>query len=84
MGTIDPTQVNGVNELIIRLSDRFVYSRTRSSRIQEMADNYSGSARYGRTAFTRAGLKMPDMEDFMRRALVSVRHLPDSKRGANP
>jgi hypothetical protein len=67
--TVEAAQVMKLNELIVRLCDRYVYSRTRSIDVQRIVDESAGSARYGKAAFTRAGLKMPDIKDFMRRHL---------------
>jgi len=65
--TVNTAQVMKLNETIIRLSDRYVYSRLHSADIAKMVDQYAGTARYGITAFLRAGVGMPNIGDFMRR-----------------
>ncbi len=65
--TVDAARTMKLNETIIRLCDRYVYSRTLSEEVRKMVDDYAGTTRYGVNAFLKTGLEMPNMKDFMRR-----------------
>lgn len=65
--TVDSATVMKLNETIIRLCDRYVYSKLHSAEIARMIDEYAGTARYGVTAFLRGGADVPNIGDFMRR-----------------
>jgi hypothetical protein len=65
-----------INELTIRLSDKFVYSRTRSEEIKNLVDEQGGTAKYGDSAFLLGGAEMPSIKTFLRH------HLGISPEGA--
>jgi len=64
--SLDKTMVDRLNDALICVSDRYVYSKTFSSEIQEYVDQYGGSSRYGVNAFMPIGLKMPMARQFLR------------------
>jgi hypothetical protein len=59
--TVDERTVAKVNEAIIRLCGRYVYSRTFSKDIQGAVDRYAGGIRYGINAFLSPDPKVPDV-----------------------
>ena len=65
----DAEHVMKINELIIRLCDSFVYSRTRSEEIRKLVDTRAGTAKYGFTAFVPSGTEMPSIGAFLRHHL---------------
>lgn len=65
----DNQSVNKLNEVLIMLCDRYVYSKTRSEEIRKAVDQFAGSARYGVSAFVRVGNERPSVRDFFRRNL---------------
>jgi hypothetical protein len=65
--TADAGQVAKVNEIVIRLCDRFVYSKTFSMEVRRHVDAYGGTTRYGETAFLL--LMRPTAKEFLRKAL---------------
>jgi hypothetical protein len=67
--TLDKARVVKVNETIIRLCDRYVYSKTLSEDVRKFVDDQGGSAKYGKTAFLPLGLKIPTVKEHMRRFL---------------
>lgn len=74
---VEPSAVEKLNEVMIRLCDRYVYSRTLSADVQRMVDELAGSARYGKTAFRRTGRF--DIKEFMRRQLGITSVLPSTR-----
>ena len=67
--TFDVQHVTKINELIVRLCDRFVYSRTRSEEILKLVDSVGGTAKYGVTAFMPTETGMPSIRAFIRHYL---------------
>jgi len=67
--TKDVQSVNKINETVIRLCDRYVYSKTRLENIKKEVDEFAGTARYGKSAFVRVGEERPSVKDFFRRNL---------------
>jgi hypothetical protein len=65
--TVGADIVAKVNETMIRLSDRYVYSKTRSEIVRERVNEYGGSVRYGKNALMPVGLKPPSVRQFIRR-----------------
>jgi hypothetical protein len=65
----DHKHVMMINEVTVRLADRFVYSRTRDEEIRKLVDDQGGTAKYGETAFLPVGIEMPSIESFLRRHL---------------
>lgn len=64
--SLDKAALDSLNDALITVSDRYVYSKTPSSEIQERVDKYAGTSRYGVNAFMPLGLKMPIVRNFMR------------------
>jgi hypothetical protein len=57
---VDPVTVGKVSEALIRLSDRHVYSRKRSSEVKRMVNRCAGTVRYGVNAFLPAPVRGPE------------------------
>ena len=66
---LDVTRTTKVNEVIVRLCDRFVYSRTLSAEIQKTVDQCGGAAKYGESAFLPVGLQVPSLKHHLRTTL---------------
>lgn len=67
--TFDHKHLMMINEVTIRLADRFVYSRTPSEEIKKLVDEQCGTAKYGETAFLPVVVEMPSIKTFLRRHL---------------
>lgn len=67
--TLDAVHVMKVNELVVRLCDRFVHSRARSEEIRKTVKACAGAAKYGVTAFMPVGKGMPSVRAFIRHYL---------------
>jgi hypothetical protein len=67
--TLTEDRVGKINEAVIRLCDRYVYSKTFSEEIEDLVSSYAGSVRYGENAFLPLGLKVPTAKDFLRETL---------------
>ncbi len=65
--TLTALQLSRVNETIVRLCDRFVYSKTQSDEIKKMVDEHAGATKYGVNAFLPIGLHLPSVREYMRR-----------------
>jgi hypothetical protein len=65
----DAEHVMKINELIVCLCDRFVYSRTRSEEIRKLVDMRAGTAKYGVSAFVPSDTGMPSVGAFLRHHL---------------
>jgi Protein of unknown function (DUF4238) len=55
--------VNEVNEAVISISDRYVYSKTRSEEVQKSVDLFGGTFRYGINALMPVGIKLPSVAE---------------------
>lgn len=55
--------VTEVNEAVISISDRYVYSKTRSDELQKTVDLYGGTFRYGVNALMPVGIKLPSVAE---------------------
>jgi hypothetical protein len=55
--------VTEVNEAVLSISDRYVYSKTRSEELQKTVDLYGGTFRYGVNALMPVGIKMPSVAE---------------------
>jgi hypothetical protein len=64
--SFDSAAVSSVNDVVISISDRYVYSRSFSAEIKGMVDKFGGSCRYGVNAFMPLGLNMPLPRQFLR------------------
>jgi hypothetical protein len=58
-----------INEIIVRLCARFVYSRTRSDHVNELVQGQAGAAKYGVSAFLNTRQNKINVQDFMRKRL---------------
>jgi len=63
---LDKAALDHLNDALISVSDRYVYSKTLSSEIQERVDKYGGTSRYGVNAFMPLGIKIPAARQFLR------------------
>lgn len=63
---LDKGAVDAVNNVIIDICDRYVYSRTFSNEIRPRVDQFGGSSRYGENAFRLLGVKVPLAREFLR------------------
>jgi Protein of unknown function (DUF4238) len=63
---LDKTSLDQLNDALISVSDRYVYSKTPSREIQDRVDQYGGSSRYGVNAFVPVGIKIPVARQFLR------------------
>jgi hypothetical protein len=66
---VSESVVMRMNDIVVRASDRFVYSRTRSDKIAEMVEEFGGTSVPGKTAFVGP---MPDekrIEEHMRKSM---------------
>jgi Protein of unknown function (DUF4238) len=63
--SVNAAQVKRVNETVISVCDRFVYSRTPSDETKRAVDHLAGSVRYGINAFMPIGRGLPSFRDFM-------------------
>lgn len=75
----DVQTLTKLNEVLIMLCDRYVYSKTLSEEIKKSVDQSAGMARYGLSAFVRVGEERPSVKDFFRRNL----RLPSSEYAGN-
>jgi len=55
--------VNEINEAIISISDRYVYSKTLSDTVQKNVDLFGGSIRYGINALMPVGIQLPSVAE---------------------
>jgi hypothetical protein len=64
--TVDKATVDSFNQTLISLSDRYIYSKTRSEEIRETVQTHAGTCRYGVNALMPIGLNMPSARQFLR------------------
>ena len=64
--SLDKAALDHLNDALISVSDRYVYSKTLSREIQERVDQYGGTSRSGVNAFMPLGLKIPMAREFLR------------------
>jgi hypothetical protein len=65
---LDTAGIRKLNEVTIRLCDRYVYSQMYSEEVTTLVNECGGTARYGETAYLHVGLNLP-VKDFIRRHL---------------
>jgi len=61
--SVTASTVTEVNEAILSISDRYVYSKTRSDDVQKTVDLYGGTFRYGVNALMPVGIKLPSVAE---------------------
>lgn len=61
--SVPASTVTEVNEAILSISDRYVYSKTRSDNVQQAVDLYGGTFRYGVNALMPIGTKLPSVAE---------------------
>jgi hypothetical protein len=61
--SVSTSVVTEVNEAVLSISDRYVYSRSRSEELQKSVDSYAGSFRYGVNALMPVGIKLPSIAE---------------------
>ena len=64
--TLETGMIASLNEALIAISDRYVYSKVRSDEINDKVQKYAGSCRYGVSAFMPVGLELPTARQFLR------------------
>ncbi len=64
--SLDKPAVDALNNALIDICDRYVYSKTLSDEIRQRVDQYGGSSRYGVSAFRLIGVKVPLAHEFLR------------------
>jgi Protein of unknown function (DUF4238) len=67
--TLNAADIARINVTVIRLCDRYVYSKTFSPEIQKLVDAYGGDAKYGKNAFLPLGMHIPTAKEFLRHSL---------------
>jgi hypothetical protein len=63
---LDKAAADSLNDGLISICDRYVYSKTLSPAIQEHVDKHGGDSRYGVNAFMPLGMKLPQVRQFLR------------------
>ena len=63
--TIEPGLATNINNTVIELCERYVYSKTLSEEIRLAVDQFANSRQYGVNAFLPLGLNMPTAKDFV-------------------
>jgi Protein of unknown function (DUF4238) len=61
--TVTSAMVNEINEAVISISDRYVYSKTLSDAVQKNVDLFGGSIRYGINALMPVGIQLPSVAE---------------------
>ncbi len=64
--TLNANLLAELNEAIVGICDRYVYSRTRSDQVQAAVSQYAGTVRYGINAFLPIGIKLPEARQALR------------------
>jgi hypothetical protein len=63
---VDSGTVSKINEALISICDRYVYSKTRSEQTQALVQQYAGAFRYGENSLMPVGIKLPSVRGFLR------------------
>lgn len=63
--TIEPARVTLINNVIIELCERYVYSKTLSEEVRRVVDKMANERKYGVNAFLPLGIKWPTAKDFV-------------------
>jgi hypothetical protein len=66
---VDEATLQRVNEIVIRCSDRFVYSKTRSAKIEQMVNDCARTSVPGETAFVGQFPDEERIEAYVRRQM---------------
>jgi hypothetical protein len=61
--SVKASVVTEVNEGVLSISDRYVYSKTCSEELQKTVDLYDGTIRDGVNALMPVGIKMPSVAE---------------------
>jgi hypothetical protein len=64
--TLDAMMLKSLNDVFVTISDRYIYSKTRSDEVDVAVQKYAGDCRYGVNAFMPIGLKLPTARQFLR------------------
>ena len=64
--TLSETTLSELHETVIKICDRYVYSKTRADSVQTLVANHAGEFRYGVNALIPTG-GLPDARQFLRR-----------------
>jgi Protein of unknown function (DUF4238) len=63
--TIQSGLATNINNTVIELCERYVYSKSRSEEIRKVVDQLANSRQYGVNAFLPLGLNVPTAKDFV-------------------
>jgi hypothetical protein len=63
--TTDAASVTLINNTIIELCERYVYSKTLSEGVRQVVDKMANERKYGVNAFVPLGIKVPTAKDFV-------------------
>ncbi len=63
--TIEPGLATTINNTVVELCERYVYSKTRSEEVRQVVDKLANSRQYGVNAFLPLGLNVPIAKDFV-------------------
>jgi hypothetical protein len=63
--TIEGGLVTNINNAVIELCERYVYSKTPSDEVRKVVDQLANSRKYGVNAFLPLGLNVPTAKDFV-------------------
>jgi hypothetical protein len=65
--TVDQITVDRMNEALINICDRYVYSKSFSAEVDGTVQRYAGAFKYGHNALMPVGMKLPSVREFLRR-----------------
>jgi len=63
---VDARTVLRINEALISICDRYVYSKSRSDQTQALVQQYAGTFKYGENSLMPVGVKLPSVRGFLR------------------
>jgi len=63
---VDTGTVLRLNEALISICDRYVYSKTRSDQTQTLVQHCAGTFKYGENSLMPVGIKLPTVRAFLR------------------
>jgi len=66
---VDEATVERMNDIVVRCSDRFVYSKTKSDKIEQMVNQVGGTSVPGKNAFIGEFPDEKRIEAYLRRQM---------------
>jgi hypothetical protein len=64
---VEGVTVELMNEALISICDRYVYSKNHSAEVDGTVQRYAGAFKYGKNALMPVGMKLPSAREFLRR-----------------